>query len=340
MSFKPTIFCAWWLILLLMMASLPYSCFAQETAAIRTLESSLKQLYGLEKLKAYNQLTAYYAEEGARKAFKYGRLAVAHGENVFDGTNPSVDRTQHYRLIIAYMQLGVLQYDREHYVESKKHLEAAKALSFLLGNTTYLAEVEQYLAGIDSLVDGENENESFFAKKIDDLNIGRPFNKASKDVKIRAEIGLAELSEKKKNYQKAYGHYEKAVALLKSKGDQKGITRVQLKMAVLLDSLNKHDEVERILDNAITEIEAEEERLGGNIAFEDGLHHHTPSTLKLKQKELKDLSEKYAGKDDRKSLTYFKLYQELSQKMENDSLRRLIEKRHRTNEIFLLKLRT
>lgn len=327
-------------IIIIMISSYCIPCFAQDAKLIKSLESSLKQLYGLEKLKAYNTLTAYYEEEGSRKALKYGRLAVGHGENLFDGSTTSIDEAEHYRLITSYVQLGRIQYNREQYVASKKHLEQAKALSLSLNHTTYHGQIEQYLTGIDQLIEEDDVKESFFSKKLNDLHIGKTIDKASKDVTIRKEITLAQLSEKQKNFQKAFEHYEKALMLLKEKGDKEGTSRVQLKMAILLDSLDKHDEIEELLDDALTSIEVNEEQRHHQTGVEDLDHDEVRILKSTEQKELnklKNLFEKYAATDEEKALKFRELYQSLSRKMETDSLRRLVEKRHRTNEIFLLK---
>ncbi|MGB0524076.1 MAG: adenylate/guanylate cyclase domain-containing protein [Flammeovirgaceae bacterium] len=320
-----------------------FQSYAQKSS-IKKQESKLKRLYGVEKLKALNTLTAHYHQEGSRKAVKYGRQAVELGENLFDKANHSVDRTEHKRLIQSYAQLGIVLYERDDLSDAKAQLEKGKKLSDQLNDQSYFDIIEQYLGKIQQLIDEEEEQEGLFSK-LENLKIGESIHKASQDVKIQSEITLGAANEKKKDYEKAIAHYAIAVNLLQEKGNYGRASEIQIKIAALYDKLNRPEEVQKILEEAIKNIESSADTT--NIITDKAvLKRVTPSltdkelsrSLRVKQKELKDLSEDFARrKDFEKSLAYYKLYQELTKKMETDSLKAEIEKKQKANEIFLLK---
>ena len=65
----------------------------------------------------------------------------------------------------------------------------------------------------------------------------------------------------------AINSYEKAINLLRNKGDSKKIRELQLQIAILLDSLDQHVEAQKMLNNAITEYEINESKLTESVAI-------------------------------------------------------------------------
>lgn len=320
---------------------------AQEPS-IKETEARLKNLHGLDKLIALNILTAHYHEEGSRKALRYGRHAVTIGESIFDESNTIADRKEHYRLIQAYTQLGTVLYEKEHYIDAKRQLEEAESLAQKISYTQYDQQIAKYLSAIQRLIDEGEVKESFFDKALGNLKVGEAINKTSMDMKISTEVKIARSKEKRNDFDGAIIHYKKAINLLKDQGDSERISKLQLKIALLLDSLNDHIESQRFLDEAITAIDTSKDNRVPNEqkVFDDliideyeGEEDTVDFTVqKTKLKNLKDLSEQYARKNEyEKSLAYFKMYQELAQKVETDSLKAEIENRQKANEIFLLK---
>ncbi len=320
--------------------------FAQESS-IEQMEAEYKNLYGLDKLKVFNSLTQYYYKQQSRKALKYGRQAVTLGENIFIESNSNVDFNERYQLALAYLQLGKVHFDRENYFDALSTLEVAKSLSQEINRKDYVNEADIYLEKIETLIESGEIKENFFSKAFGDLNVGETISQTSKDIAIQTEIKFAQSNEKKGDFIGAISHYEKAINLLIDKGDAERINEIQFKIAVLLDSLDQHEEAQILLSEAINEIEADffnnTDLLEINSDALSNLIETVPEkkakeSMKFEQKNLKDLSESYArAKDFEKSLAYYKLYQELSQKMETDSLQLLIENKQKLAEILLLK---
>ena len=320
--------------------------FAQESS-IKQTEATYKSLFGLEKLKALNQLTLYYYNQQSRKALKYGRQAVTLSENIFVESNSDIDLNERHYQVLAYLQLGKVLYDRESFFESQKNLEAAKLLTIQINRKDYQTEAEYYLEEINDLIEEGEIKENFFAKTFNNLNVGEVISETSKDLTIQTEIKLAESNEKKGEFTDAINHYEKAINLLKNKGNSERISELQLKVAVLLDSLDQHEEAQILLTEAIIEMESdiltstiklEKDTLSQLPGVENEQKKRVQESLRKEQKNLKDLAESYAKeKDFEKSLAYYKLYQELSLKMETDSLNTEVEKKQKEGEIILLK---
>ena len=121
---------------------------------------------------------------------------------------------------------------------------------------------------------------------------------------------------------------------------------MQLKSAFLLESLDQHKEAPPFLGNVISDIEQEMENI--SVEFLNDSLNLIPKIkqlppeeiqeLRSEQKSLREISENLAKeKNFEKSLAYYKLYQELSQKMVADSLALLSENMQRENKILLLK---
>ena len=314
---------------------------------IEETEDQLKNTYGLKKLKALNRLSKYYQHENLRKAIKYGKQAVSIGEDIFVETNTNVDLNESYRLAKAYFLLGEAHFLKENYFESQENLLAAKILSDQINYGVHLKKIEEYLGEIQAMIEAGEIKENFFSKNFGDIKVGEAFNDASKDIKIQTELIAARSNEKKGEFTDAIDHYEKAINLLHDKGDAARINELQLKIAFLLDSLDQHVEAQEFLSEAIKEIEASMDSALVTIAMDTltqlaDLEVNAPSieiqeSLRAEQKNLKDIAEKYAKeKDFEKSLAYYKLYQELSQKMITDSLALIAENIQRKNEMLLL----
>ena len=323
------------------------SVIAQQPS-IEQIEDGLKNTYGFEKLKALNRLTEYYLQENLRKAIKYGKQAVALGEDIFVESNTNVDQKERYRLVQAYFQLGKAYYEKEDYFDSLENFEAAKALANSFNYKKHLKETEFHIGKIHSKIESGDIKENFFSKNFGDIKVGEAFSDASKDIKIQSELMSARSNEKKGEFREAIDHYEKAINLLRDKGDAEKINELQLQIAFLLDSLDQHLEAQQYLSVVIEEIEASFDTISP-VILSDSLTQLTQievkdvqkkvqETLREEQKNLKELSESFAKqKDYEKSLAYYKLYQELSQKMIADSLGMIAENMRKENEVTLLK---
>ncbi|MDH3650931.1 MAG: hypothetical protein OEQ53_14690, partial [Saprospiraceae bacterium] len=320
--------------------------YAQDFSPEQT-EASLKNYFGLDKLKALNSLTKHYHQQRSRKALRYGRQAVTIGENIFVPSNTNVDPEEHHHLVQAYFQLGEALHERGNYFEGQKNLLAAKALSNRINHLVYLSETETYLEDIQALIDAGEIKENFFSKTFGDINVGEAIGEASKEISIQTEITIARSNEKKGDFEVAIDHYKKAVDLLRDKGEAEKISELQLQIAVLLDSMNQHVEAQEFLTEAIMEIEASMDSTAPSVVMDsvpdlldiEKLEERSfEATRRTEQKSLKDLADNYAReKDFEKSLTYYKLYQELTERMEADSLKASVVSNQREREILLLR---
>lgn len=319
------------------------SAYAQ-VSSIEQAEAQLKNQFGLEKLKVLNEITLHYYPINVRKALRYGKQAVSIGENIFDDSNTNIDRNEAHHLVRAYLQLGKVHYSRENYFESKENLLAAQALSARIKSEIYSDEIEMNLKEIDALDAAGKVKQNFFSKTLGDLNVGEVIGDASKDIAIETEIKLGQSKEKNNAYQDAIDHYEKAINLLKNRGKSERIKELQLKIAVLLDKLDQHEKAQEFLSEAITEIESGRAEVLANPprdtlrALEQIDIRPNAAAIRTEQKNLKDLADSYAReKNFEKSLVYYKLYEDLTQKVEADSLKAVAIRQQNDQEILLLK---
>ncbi|PKV50134.1 class 3 adenylate cyclase [Aquimarina sp. MAR_2010_214] len=334
------------ILVFLLSAFFPQHIKAQEFSIEQT-EAEYKNLYGLDKLKALNKLTLYYYTQGSSKALKYARRARILSDNIFIKSN-TVDPSERNHQIQAYLQLGKLYYDRKKYFESQKHLANAKSISEKINHQVYFDEAEIYLKKIQALIDAGEVKETFFSKTLSNLKIGQTINETVAEIKIEAEIEFGKQKEKNGNFLGAITNYKNAVNLLKNEGKTKKINELQLKIAILLDSLDQHVKAQQFLKEAISEIDTESTYDDITPEIDNSLHplldtktvqvKNPQESLRVKQQEIKDILIGYTKEENfEQSLAYYKLYQELSQKMEEDSLKTVFENEQKTKEIFLLK---
>ncbi len=322
---------------------------AQE-ADIPQLEKDYKNLFGLEKLKALNKISAYYYDRSAKKAQKYARQAVTLSENIFVESNSIIDFKERHEQAFAYIMLGKILFDRKVYFDAQDNLQAGKVLSDSIEHVAYANEAAYYLQKIQDLIDAGKIKESFFSKTFGDLKVGEAINSTSKDLTIQTEIKLGKSREKKGDYQGAIDHYEKVINLLRNKGDAEGIKAYQIKIAVLLDSLNDHVQAQKFLNEALTAISSDTTEEMAMEKLETKSYPTDRQTAEQdsintaliadqnKLKTFKQLADEYAlEKDFEKSLAYEKRYHELARKMETDSLRTVAESSRAERDILLLK---
>ncbi len=314
---------------------------------IRETEDALKDLYGVEKLEALNRLTDFYRITNLRKAMRYGKQAVSVGEHLLIESDTGTVAPNLGPLIAAYVHLGKVHYDREDYFPSQEQFLSAKSLATEYGDQTYDQEINQYLQEIEDLAARGKVKQSFLSKTIGELKVGELVNNASRDLAVQADMKLGLASERKGEFRKAIDHYQRAVERLRDTGDKEEVNSLQLKIAVLLDRIDQHEEAKEFLDKAISEMEKDPVLTMPTHELDTiSLEPQRPQverqksdvSVQLEKKNLKDLADSYAlEKDFEKSLAYYKLYQELSEKVETDSIQRILEKGQRTKEILLLK---
>lgn len=327
-----------------------------QNLSLKQMESQLKHSYGLDRLKLLNELARQYQTQESRKALRYAKQAVNLSENIFSAFHtPSKDRIHQLQ---AYFQLGELQYISENYFESRENLQSSRSIALLLNETGNLEKINIYLTDIQTLIDTGKIKEGILSRTIGDLKVGEAISSTSRDISIKSEITIARLNEKKRNFLVAIEHYEKAINLLRNAGDTQSIYEIQLKVAVLLDSLGKYHTAQKYLSEAITDMESgmdttpemsinvKEQALisseedfpiaSNESAVSDQIIEH--DSFKFEKQYLKELADSFAlEQNHKKSLGYYELYQSLSQKIATDSLALAEKMKQRQDEMLLLK---
>lgn len=309
-------------------------------------EKALNSIYGMEKLSLLNELTAYYQVENSKKAFRYARQATDLAGNIFQDSvsHSEADRQQQVQ---AFLQYGEVLYGRDRLMDARKHFEKAKAYSANIENQDFLNKSIHYIADIDQKIESGEYKQSFFRKTVGSLEVGKVINKTSSDLAINTDLRIARFHENNRSYKSAVYHYEKAINLLRNQGDQDQIRGLQLKIAVLLDSIGDYVESQKHLAKVIDEIDHVGDSTTAEVVL-DSLGFIPPSevaetaveieTMHQEKDSLRNLSKKYYDeKDFQKSLEYFQLYEELSMKLKQDSIASAALNKQKEGEIMLLR---
>ena len=337
-----------WILLVLGIILVVMPVMAQDPTLAQT-EASLKDLHGMERLEALNKLANSYRIREPRKALRYGRQAVSLAEDLFVQLPLDSNNNTRSHMVQAYVQLGHVLYDREDYFEAQENLQIGESLADEIRMAKYNKLIDSLLADIDTRIERGEVKQNFFSKTFGDINVGRIISDASKDLAIETEIKIGQASERKGSFSNAIEHYEKAIDLLRDQGATDKINDLQIKIAVLLDRVDRHEEAKTFLQEAITTMEddlgiAQEEMEVEPLSEkreQPAVPRPVPRTeveVREEQKNLKDLADNYAKERDfEKSLAYFKLYQELTQRVRSDSIENSVRSQERAKEILLLK---
>lgn len=321
---------------------------AQPTSIEQT-EKQLNKVYGIKKLDALNRLTQFYRDENPKKSFRYSKQAALLADNLFAEENHRLGNHRKEQ-IQAYFYYGQFLFDREKYIDAKEYLDMVIELSIENEIHTWRGDADTYLQDINARIASGEIKETFLKKTVGSLGVGKAINKTSANLSISTELKIAGANEKNGDFQGAINHYEKAINLLRNQGEASRIRELQLKIAVLLDSLDQHVEAQKLLNSAIAEIEdAEEDKppvptakpVLDSISVEDSVpqtnYTELSDSIAMEKDSLIALSQKfYAEQDYEKSLQYLEMYKELSAKMEEDSMRTAILQKQKEDEILLL----
>lgn len=324
-----------------------------QLGSIEETEKQLNKIYGVDKLKALNQLTEHFQTKDTKKSFRYAKQAAQLADQLFTEINNGLNKERNQQ-IKAYYYYGKTLHEKEKYIDSKEYLDKVLNLSIEFEINTWRGDADTYLQDINARIASGEVKESFLKKTVGNLGVGKAINKTSANLSINTELKIAAANEKNGDFQGAINHYEKAINILRNQGEASRIRELQLKIAVLLDSLDQHVEAQKLLNNAIAEIE-EENSDEGIFIDQHGAGSITSDTLKTpdsipvkptyspsdsiiaEKDSLKALSEKYyAEKDYENSLKYLQMYEELTAKMEEDSVRTATIQKQKEDEILLL----
>ena len=317
---------------------------------IKEKEADLTNTFGLEKLHLLNQLTYAYLEKDPKKAMKYSKRAVKLAEDIITPSNVKIDTSDRIEKLVAYFQLGICQYNNTDYLDARENFYKARSYAKIINEDRYDTSIAEYLDEIQTYVNQGKAKKGLFKKTFGNLKLGEKVTDASSNLKIQTELKLAKSNEEKQEWRSAIDHYKKAIGYLKNKGESKTVTDLQLKIVSLLDSLNNPHEAQEFLGEAIIESEASLPNIDStNSVMDNPIQSPSNSTisppakvtsdiLSNQRNELKTKAEVFAkNKDFKRSLEYYKLYQDLTNRMTADSLQELVNNRDRQLEIKLLR---
>lgn len=320
-----------------------FTSVAQED--MESLENQLDESYGIDKLVILNELTEHYIKANNRRALKYSKQAVDLSENLFDETENSAEGGEYFLKVDAYNLLGEAHYVKEHYYDSQQSFQSALRYALKNNYQDGINKAETYLSKLDSI--GVKAN--IFKEKLNDIKLGRTISAGSQDLALSSTLKTAENNENNGNYEKAIRNYEKAINYLNDKGDEEQIAELYKKIAENYDKLGNISKSLEYYKLAIDE----KEKLGDTTGLQasrqgiNNLQEQIDELVKPEENavdsaerivELKTLSdyrkmaiESEANEDYEKSLEYYKLYDELNDKIIEDEKEQqlaLLEKSH------------
>lgn len=289
-----------------------------------SLEQIVDEQYGLEKLKVINQLTELYFKSQEKDKYKYGRKGLDLAENLLNAPDDhQFQETDPF--IAAYYYGALLEYEKEHYFNAKLYFEQSMALSKAFQSNLFQKESQLYLDSIDAMIEREEIKENKLLNKLNNLKVGKIIKDASLDFSIKSEIKFAESKEKSGNIGGAITNYKEAINLSRNKGDFSTVKKLQLKVSELLQELNRQEEAQQFLAEAIEEGESSATK-------------PKKDTLSQSLRELKNIADSLArSKNTKESRLYYQLYNELSRRLKEDSIQAEIQAQQKQQEILLLK---
>lgn len=292
-------------------------------------------------------MASYYSENNNRKKGRYCRQAVILGENIAFLKSGDRDTVASILLCQAQFLLGQDLFERKKYWEAQENLERSRYLGDLIGISDFDVDIQKYLTEIQRREFSGEIKRNVFNRAVGNLKIGEKLSETAQDVMVKREMKKGEQREEEGDLSAAIVHYEKAINQMKNLGDHNGIANVQVRVAALYDSLDRSREAEAYLSDAILGLEKVEEMIatekvpdtfGMNLASSSRVQSkETKQHLRSEQAKLKKLASEYArSKDVVKSNYYLKLYEEVSRRVELDSIQSALKAGQRRSQIMLL----
>ncbi len=311
------------------------------------IEVQVNDLHGIQKLEALNILSSYYRKSDSKKGFKYSKQADDLADKLFNDTNALLlDSTATKEGIKAYANHGSLLFKDSKLASAKDRFEKCLRLSENSKDT----DAEQFALDMIIKIDSIGVKESFLKRTIRPLALGDKISNSSSGLKIKSLLKLAVIHEKKENYSKAIKNYTKVVDLMRDRGDAKGVTEIQAKIAEMNRLSGNYKEALAYYEmsednfNRLGDSTAAEQAKSGRAAVFEEVREMAPAILKPKnspsspqlisgdfdndsiQSELDryiSLAKQYEEEQDlTQSIKYYKLYNELYAKR-MDALKQL-----------------
>ncbi len=355
---------------ILLIVILPIGTFCQ---SLTSLESTVENQYGKEKLETLIKLAEGYLHQDTKKAVKYAKQAADLADNVIQSSNTLIEQKDLVLRPLSYLILGKAYFEREQYLESKNALITAKMEFEKLNVDQYISEIDEYLARIDVIAreDEKAVDGTFFKKTFGNMKIGEMINETTDDVTINSTLKTGESKEKSGLYLEAIDAYQKAINLLRNKGDSRQITSLRVHIGDLYVKATHYDDalnyftlakqdftktgdntslelINEKIDNALAIKKAHQAipiKVQNNLNIANKEIETKIDSINLSQKdtkeELRRIAEKLENEQDfEKSLEYYKLYTELQNKYEEEERAKelaLLEQERIQQEVTLLK---
>lgn len=274
------------------------------------LEKQVKNESGFEKLATLNKLSSIFKGKNDRKFRKYAKQGCVLAEN-FDGADLHLSTDQSNMVAEAFNHFAVSQYDKKHFLDARNIFEKAQNLSEGIGNTSEATIAKSYLAKIDSLADGAVKD-NLFNRTLTDLNLDKLVSNTNSTVGIAFELKMAQTNEIKRDTLKAIAHYEKAANLLRDKGEFEKAEEIDAKVESLQNT--------SLIDPQLKALQASEMTTMDLIIPK--VQDTTKTSLEEAISVLDQAQQLENNKDYQAALAYYKRYNSLQRKLEQDSLER------------------
>jgi class 3 adenylate cyclase len=300
-----------------------FNGFAQESL-IEKLENNLESRFGIEKIETLNRLVLLTIQTDPKAGYRFAKRSADLSDNLIR-SNQAANITDIQPLVNAYYNLAIADYNATDYIDSKYGFQKIIELNNIGNLGFHKKSTEQFLDSIQYRIDIGEIKENKFFNRLNNLKIGKGIKDISKNIEISSIINTAENKEKNKNFGGAIDSYKNAINLLKDLGDSKTIAELQIKISDLLSQLNQNQEAQIFLEQAIIEKEQEPE--------------FTPiSNISNDRDRIKIIADSFANaKDFKNSGKYYRLFNQLSEKVIEDSIQVDLAKEKRLQEILLLK---
>lgn len=297
--------------------------FSQETQ-IDQLENNLDSKFGIEKVKTLNQLVLLTIQTDSKAGYKYAKRSADLSDDLI-GSNQISNISSVKPFISAYYNLAIADYNAGDFIDSKYGFQKILELNVIGQLDLNRLSSQQFIDSIQHKIDIGEIKENKFFNRLNNLKIGKGIKSISKNIEISAEIKAAENKEKNGNLGGAIDNYKKAINLLHDQGDSKTIAELQIKISELLSQLNQNKEAQTFLEQAITEKEQE-------------ISEEPVVDIPNARDRIKEIADSFARvKDFKNSRKYYNLFNDLSEKVIEDSIKVSLATAKRQNEILLLK---
>lgn len=319
-----------------------FTCFLQlsfysfsQLTQIDSLQSEVDKSYGKAKLIALNALTnAYLKEQDERRALRYARQAKALADEIIVPDNELITEADWSLKPESYSLYAIALYRKSDYYDAKKAFEELLVEARRQNIGPLMREATAYLNILDSLA----AEPGIIGKMLKGVSLGGFISNSTNDMVLSTTLKLAQGYENRKNYEAAIAQYQKAVNLLSNKGRSTEVLAIQQKIAALYELSGRYEEAiaqykavrsvkERSKDTTVVadidnNVEQIIRKLDQVITSSETKNHRRPrvrSKEELASDNLLALAREFENKRDfEKSLSYYKLYHDALEKMEEE----------------------